>query len=160
MRLSRYGLSVDGPPGWEARIFRREPDGPDEVTHPVLHACTRPLPAARGDFGGGVVDLLDTEDVFVSLVEFGSEVAGTGLFAPQGRPRLRPSHFGPNRLQRSVPGVSAAQHFFTEGDRAFCLFVVLGSHARRMALTPRAESLVAGLAVTDRRTMLRRGGMP
>ena len=83
-----------------------------------------------------------------------------GLFGPRGVPRLAPSQFGPDRLQRVVPGRSAAQHFFTEGGRAFCLFVVLGSHARRMALVPRAAQVVGGFAITDRATLLASGGMP
>ena len=85
----------------------------------MLHACTRPLPAERGDFGSGVIDLLGSDDVFVSLIEFGSEVADQGLFARQGRPALRPSPVrdqpagpllpggqrGPALLLRGRPGV-------------------------------------------------------
>ena len=160
MRIARYGMSVEGVPGWEARISRREPQGPEEVTHPVLHGCTQPLPAVRGDFGSGVVEHLGAEDVFVSVVEFGAEVADQGLFAPQGRPVLRPSQFSPDRIQRSLPGITAAQHFYSEGGRAFCLFVVLGAHSRRMALAPRAERFVTSLRVTDRRVLLRSGGLP
>jgi hypothetical protein len=144
--VSRFGLEAPDRPGWDTRIYRRVP-GAGEDTHPVVHACTRPLPAERGDLGGGVV-------------EVGAELAGQGLFAPRGIPRLAPSQFGPDRLQRVVPGRSGAQHFFTDGDRAFCLFVVLGSHARRMALAPRAAQVVGGFAVTDRTTMLARGPMP
>ena len=62
-------------------------------------------------------------------------------------PALRPSQFGTDRLQRVVRGRSAAQHFFTSDDRAFCLFVVLGSHSRRMALVPRAAKMVAGFTI-------------
>ena len=160
MRITRYGLSVEGSSGWEARISRREPQDAQEVTHPVLHACTRELPAERGDFGSGVVELLGVDDVFVSLVEFGTDVADEGLFAPQGRPVLRPSQFSPDRIQRQLPNITAAQHFFSEGGRAFCLFVVLGAHSRRMALAPRAERFVTSLRVTDRRQLLRSGGLP
>ncbi len=161
MLVSRFGLSAAARPGWDTRIFRRVADTElGEVTHPVLHACTRALPAERGDLGGGVVEVLRPQDVFIALVEFGSDVAGDGLFGPQGVPRLAPSQFGPDRLQRVVPGRSAAQHFFTEGGRAFCLFVVLGNHARRMALVPRAAQAVGGFAITDRATLLASGGMP
>ena len=135
------------------------PPGPvEDVTRPVLHACTRPLPADRGDFGSGVVDLLGPDDVFVALVDYGSEVADVGLFANQGMPRLAPSQFGPNRLQRPLPGLSASQHFFSEGGRAFCLFTVLGSHARRMATVQRAVALVRTVRITDRDTLARQGG--
>src|SRR4051794_6306773 len=157
MATSRYGLSVAAQPGWETRVFRREPQDPQEVTHPVLHACTRPLPAVRGDFGSGVIDVLGSDDVFVSLIEFGTEVADQGLFAEQGMPALRPSQFSVDRLPRSYAGVSAAQHFFSAGGRAFCLFVVLGAHSRRMVLVPRAHQLVRSVRVTDRRTLLREG---
>ncbi|GAA4348479.1 hypothetical protein GCM10023145_08910 [Angustibacter luteus] len=157
---SRYGLTVPAEHGWETRVFRREPLGADEVTHPVLHACTRPLPAVRGDFGSGVIDLLGADDVFVSLIDYGTEVADQGLFARQGRPALRPSQFATNRLARSYPGVSAAQHFFSEGGRAFCLFVVLGAHSRRMATVPRAQAMVRSVRVASRTEMLRTGALP
>jgi hypothetical protein len=126
----------------------------------VLHGCTRPLPAERGDFGSGVVEHLGAADVFVSLVELGTDVADEGLFSPQGRPALRPSQFSPDRIQRSLPRITAAQHFYSEGGRAFCLFVVLGAHSRRMALAPLAERFVASLRVTDRRRLLATGGLP
>jgi hypothetical protein len=157
---SRYGLTVEAERGWETRVFRREPGDVDEVTHPVLHACTRPLPAARGDFGSGVIDLLGADDVFVSLIDYGTEVADQGLFARQGRPALRPSQFATNRLARSYPGVSAAQHFFSEGGRAFCLFVVLGAHSRRMATVPRAQAMVRSVRVASKTEMLRTGALP
>jgi hypothetical protein len=161
MSTSRYGLRVEGADlGWETRVYRREVHEGHEVTHPVLHACTRALPAERGDFGSGVIDQLGSDDVFVSLIEFGSEVADQGLFAAQGMPLLRPSQFATNRLARSYPAVSAAQHFFSEGGRAFCLFVVLGSHSRRMALVPRAERMVRSVRVSSRAQLLREGGMP
>ncbi len=127
--------------------------------HPILHACTLDLPANRGDFGSGVVDLLGSEDIFISLIEYGSDVADQGLFADQGMPRLAPSQFGPARLQRPLPGRSASQHFFSVGGRAFCLFTVIGSHSRRMGTVPRAAAVVRGFGVTDRRTMVRRGEM-
>ena len=146
MRLRNHGLSVTVGDGWDHRIFRRTA-APGEQTLPILHASTRPLPADRGDLGSGAVDLLGSDDVFMSLVEFDPELAGQGLFGPQGMPRLAPSQFSPARLQRVFGGRSAAQHFFTDNGRAFCLFVVLGSHARRMAVVPKAERKVAQLGV-------------
>jgi hypothetical protein len=126
----------------------------------VLHACTKPLPADRGDFGSGAVDLLGPDDIFVALVDYGAEVADRGLFERQGIPRLAPSQFAPNRLQRPLPGLSASQHFFSAGGRGFCLFTVLGSHARRMAGVQRAAQLVRTIHITDRATLARRGGHP
>jgi hypothetical protein len=39
------------------------------------------------------------------------------------------------------------QRFFSQSGRAFCLYVVLGSHARRGVLAPRAEAVVRSLSV-------------
>ena len=177
-----YGLDADAPRGWHVAVTRRpgptgstvdpgarrlgapELDGPgtdaQDVTRPVLHACTKAMPTARGDFGTGVVDLLGPDDIFVALVDYGTEVADQGLFEKQGLPRLAPSQFGPNRLQRPLPGLSASQHFFSSGGRAFCLFTVIGSHARRMASVPRAAALVQTMKITDRATLVRQGGHP
>ena len=169
-----YGLTANAPRGWHVAVTRRPgamapaagltglsaATPLQDVTRPVLHACTRPLPADRGDFGTGAVDLLGPDDVFVALVDYGAEVADHGLFERQGMPKLAPSQFAPNRLQRPLPGMSAAQHFFSSGGRAFCLFTVLGSHARRMASVPRAAALVRTVHITDRDTLTRQGGRP
>jgi hypothetical protein len=167
-----YGLEAFPPRGWHVAVMRRagaEPPPPGarpataalvDVTRPVLHAATIPLPADRGDFGSGVVDLLGPADIFVALVDYGTDVADVGLFEPQGMPRLAPSQFAPNRLQRPLPGLSACQHFFSDGGRAFCLFTVIGSHARRMASVPRAAALVRTVRITDKTTLRRQGGHP
>ncbi|MEO5745962.1 MAG: hypothetical protein ABIQ53_15420 [Terracoccus sp.] len=177
-----YGLRAAAPQGWQVSVTRRpgaEPPTPTpsapvvprglgarnaapeaDVTRGVLHACTRRMPAERGDFGSNVVDLLGPDDVFVALVDYGAEVADQGLFENQGMPRLAPSQFGPNRLQRPLPGMSASQHFFSSGGRAFCLFTVVGSHARRMASVQRAAALVATIRITDRAALARQGGRP
>jgi hypothetical protein len=175
-----YGLRATASQGWQVSVTRRpgaKPAAPSgvvirgaaphgteapeaDVTRAVLHACTRPMPADRGDFGSNVVDLLGPDDIFVALVDYGTEVADQGLFENQGMPRLAPSQFGPNRLQRPLPGMSASQHFFSSGGRAFCLFTVVGSHARRMASVPRAAALVASIRITDRTTLARQGGRP
>src|SRR5690242_11697590 len=167
-----HGMRADAPRGWHVAVRRlpgAEPPAPgartaapqeQDVTRGVLHACTRAMPADRGDFGSGVVDLLGPDDIFVALVDYGTEVADRGLFEKQGVPRLAPSQFAPNRLQRPLPGLSASQVFFSQGGRAFCLFTVLGSHARRMASVPRAMALVDSLRITDRATLARLGGHP
>jgi hypothetical protein len=155
------GVEVRRLPGAEPPTPGARSAAPQEdVTRGVLHACTRAMPAERGDFGTGVVDLLGPDDIFVALVDYGTEVADQGLFEKQGVPRLAPSQFAPNRLQRPLPGLSASQHFFSSGGRAFCLFTVIGSHARRMASVRRAEALVRTLRITDRATLARQGGRP
>ena len=147
MRLSRYGLNLDVPAGWEARIYRRAPQEPGELSYPVLHLGTVPLPAVRGDYGGGVIEHLGSEDVFISMLEFGAAVADDGLFDHQGIPALRPSQFGTGRLPHVQADVSAVQHFFSDAGRAFCLYVVVGSDGRRMVTVPKAAAALRGLTI-------------
>src|ERR1700731_4402890 len=99
VQIAAHGLAVTPPSGWEATIFRR-PSAPGELTLPVLHAATVPLPPGRGDYGGGLVESLSTADVFVGLVEFGAEAAGTPLFGgSSGIPGLTADMFHPTQLQ-------------------------------------------------------------
>ena len=46
-------------------------------------------------------------------------------------------------------GQSGCQRFFSVAGRAFCLYVVLGSHARRTLLTPRVNAVLASLRVEE-----------
>lgn len=165
MRFDSAGIAVDLPPGWEASVFRREEVGPraaalaDDVrartapgatTHPVLHAASFPMPAQRGDYGSGAVDVMGARDVFVTLLEFHPDAARTALFARPGvPPPLRPHDFSPNGLQRALPGQSGCQRFFSVAGRAFCLYVVLGSHARREMLAPVVNGFLATLSVSE-----------
>ena len=185
MRKSGYGISVDVPAGWALSINRRPVDAPmdalgdsllradsapdapgsrpptplepGERTLPVVHVCSRPIPAGVGDFGSGLLEGLGVDDVFVALVEYGSDLAGEGLFSRHGWPRLAPSQFSPARMFRAIPGRSASQHFFTAEERAFCLFTVVGSHSRRMATVPRAATVVRSMGAESATTMRRRG---
>lgn len=165
-RVNDFGLSADLPAGWSARIRRgpdpggaaRGTDGPPlERSMPVLHVSTRPLLPDTGDFGSGMWEALGTDDVFVALVEYGTDVADQGLFESQGLPRLAPSSFHANRMPRHIPGRSAAQRFFSVGGRAFCLFAVIGEHSRRMVTVPRAVAAIRTFSVVDAATMRGRG---
>lgn len=145
--LVGHGLAVDPPPGWDAHIYRR-PAGPVGITMPVLHTANFALPPHRGDFGGGAVELMGPDHVMVMLVELGSDSVGTALCSSVGLPGpLAASAFRPTTLQRALPGQSGAQWFRTVGDRAFCLYVVLGSHARRHALVASVNQVLAGISV-------------
>ena len=148
MKLRSAGLTVELPPGFEARVRKQDPSRPGRQGNAGLHAATVPLPADRGDFGSGAVDALGPDDVFFSLFEYDREEAGTALYAAQGLPRIRPSDFDPNAMQRPLPGQSGGQWFFTVNGRPFCLFVVLGSHARRAAGARRVSDLLAGLDIS------------
>lgn len=147
MRLEHAGVVVDLPAGWEARARTQPPNRPGASGNLLLHAATVPLPAARGDFGSGVVEMLGPDDVFVSLFEYDPEDAGRALFAEQGLPVPRPGDFSMAVLQRTQLGHSGAQWFFSTAGRAWCLHAVLGSHSRRAAGAARLAALLSGTTV-------------
>lgn len=149
-RLSRSGVGVDLPAGWEGSIsgggFELQSDGANEPT--VMHLASFPLPAERGSFGSGAVETMGPGDVFISLFEYGPEAVGTELFAEEGIPRkLAARQFDRNALQRALPEQSGLQLFFTERGRAFCLYVVLGSHIDRADLIPAVNAALDSLEI-------------
>lgn len=147
VRIAGQGLAVTPPAGWEATIYRRPAVG-GEATYPVLHAATVPLTSTpRGDYGGGLVESLTGQDLFVSLLDFGPDAAGSPLFAASGLPGLSPDVFRPKALQRSIAGQAGVQRFFTVGGRALCLYVVLGAFANRVPLSFRANQLIGTLEI-------------
>lgn len=150
MRLGAEGLSVVLPPGWEVRLRTQAPSGRDRSRNLLLHAATIPLPSDRGDFGSGVWELLGPDDVFVALLEYDAEDAEAVLFAAEGLPVVRPSDFSPAAMQQQVAGCSGAQWFFSVRGRPFCLYAVLGSHARRAAGAPAVTRLLAAMHVESR----------
>jgi hypothetical protein len=147
VRLAAHRLAVDTPPGWDARIYRRRPDEPEERTHPVVHAANFALPPSHGDFGSSAVPHMGAGNVLVVLVEYDAESARTPLFANARMPRPRAADFHPAKLQRVLPGQSGGQWFFHLGNRAFCLYVVLGSHTRRARLVPEVHRLLDRLTI-------------
>jgi hypothetical protein len=146
MRVAAHGLAVTTPPGFEVAITRR-PSVAGETTAAVLHAATVALPAGRGDYGAGVVEALGPDDVFVALLDFGADNAGTALFAESAVPVLTPDVFRPKAMQRVIPGQAGVQRFFTVEGRAFCLYAVIGAHARRAFLSPRVNGVVGALEI-------------
>jgi hypothetical protein len=89
--------------------------------------------------------------VLIVLFEFGPEAVGQPLFARPGLPRnLTPSRFSPNALQRTMPGQSGRQIFFTEQGRAFSLYVVLGDHVEAPALTTKANAVLRATTIGPR----------
>lgn len=154
--LAAHGIELDLPDGWDGRIRRRpvaEVEGVASAaslaTPVVAHAATFPLPMGAGDFGGGAVEQMTNLDLFAAVVEFDPDSLGTVLFRRSGVPRrLRPTDFHPQGLQRTLPGQAGAQVFFTEADRPFCLYVVLGSSSRRVRTVPVVNELLGGLRIT------------
>lgn len=152
MDLTAHGIEVAVPPGWDGEIYQRaEGFGPlseDEDTNPVVHLANFPLVANRGDFGSGAVEVMVADNLLIVLFEYGSESVGTAMFAASGIPTVAADDFAPHTMQRPLPGQSGSQYFFTEAGRAFCLYVVLGSHARRRQLVPEVNLVLSTLSVT------------
>jgi hypothetical protein len=148
MRVAHRGLAVITPSGWDARIYQRIADTKGEVTRPILHAADFALPNVRGDYGSGVVEVMAPDKVFLSLIEFDSAEATTPLFANPRPSRITAGEFGPNQLQRGIPGQAGAQFFFSERGRAFCLYVVIGSYEQRTALVARANQIFQGMEIS------------
>ena len=156
MRLGGGGVVLELPSGWEGEIFTRAPEGgrsltasghPDEVARNVVHVANFALPRERGDFGSGAVELMSSGAVLLVLFEHGPESVDTPLFARRGVPVLQPGEFHPQQMQRTLSGQSGRQIFFNEAGRAFCLYVVLGSHRQRDVLVPLANEVLASLEV-------------
>lgn len=141
------GLALTLPSGWEARGRRQPVTLPGRPGNVVLHLMTRPIPADSGDFGSGAVDVLGAGDAFVALLEYDRDEAAATLFAAQGVPTIRPSELSRTAMQRPLPGQTAGQWFFQAAGRPFCLFVVLGSHARRAPGAVRVNALLSRLRV-------------
>jgi hypothetical protein len=145
-RIESWGLSVDPPKGWDAAIYRRAPEAPGpaagaatsvpETPMPILHLANFPLPAQRGDYGGGAVEQMGSGAVFLSILEHHPAEAASPLFAGRAVPwPLRPDQFDPAQMQRMVPNCAGHQSFFVVHERAFCLYAVIGSFRARVPLT-------------------------
>ena len=156
MKLAAYGLSATLPPGWEGNIAAEALPAPGRAAAghteghplPVAHFATFALPAGRDDFGADAVELMNTADAFVALLEYAPEEAGSALFSTQGLPRkLDPRAFSGRQLQRTLDGQAGLQLFFSEQGRAFCLYVVLGDAGDAHRLVRRVEQVLATVQI-------------
>ena len=168
--IDRADVRVVVPAGWEGEIYGRGDHGEVVAAPPstttqgfgtasttstgsqtagrtFLHLATFPLPAERADYGNGAVQLMGPDDIFIALLEHEREDASKALFAPVGIPRLTSSDFRTDVLHRTLPGHSGHQRFFHVGDRAFCLYIVIGSHWARSDLVPRVNDILDGIAI-------------
>jgi len=94
------------------------------------------------------VELMSGTDAFITLFEYGPESAGTPLFEAEGIPRqIAAREFDRNALQRAMPGQTGLQRFFTHNGRAFCLYVVLGSHVDRADILPDVNAVLETLEI-------------
>lgn len=145
--LSAEGITVDLPIGWEGVIGSTAELDDGSVRNVVAHFASFPLPGRRGDFGGGAVDFMGASDAFVVLFEYGRDAAGSALFGAEGVPEIASGHFDRSVLQRPMPLQSGVQRFFTAAGRAFCLYVVVGSHVDRAEILPVVNQLIASLRI-------------
>jgi hypothetical protein len=159
--LSDGGITVDLPGGWDGQIREAGQSSHDTGRHRaarasaagpmptprVLHAASFALPPERGDYGSGAVEVMGGSDILVCLLEHEPEATRTELFRRTGVPRLKPAMFSPQTMQRAMPGMAGAQHFFQEAGRAFCLYVVVGSHRTRGPLVRAADAVVASIHI-------------
>lgn len=157
MRISAYGLALDAPSGWDARIRRNDAAGivagRQLRSHPVLHTADFALPDERGDFGSGAVETMHAPQAFVALVEYHPDSARTALFSPRAaRPALAVDDFSPSRLQRTIRGQAGTQRFFVEAGRAFCLYVVAGSMAELPRTVSRVNATVGAIEIAPQAT--------
>jgi hypothetical protein len=161
--ISAFGIAATLPRGWDGQIFRRPgetsrrasdqptttetPPVGDGTVQPVAHLANFALPAGRGDYGSGAVERMGPADILVCLLEFDPEAVGTRLFSHRGVPRFGINDFAPQTMQRAVAGMCGAQSFFTQGGRAFCAYVVLGSFRLRGPLVPPVNSVLASVRI-------------
>lgn len=124
--LADHGISIDVPAGWEARMS--VPDlAPPAVNLPVLHMADYRLATTRqSSYAIETAAAMEkrTGGVIVSLIEFGSELANMGLYAPQGAPTLHPRDLDGRALQIPRDDQGGVQRFFSLSGRAFSLYVV------------------------------------
>lgn len=159
--LIRSGIQLELPGGWEGRISTRIPETApataldlqiaraDRSTS-LLHVANFALPAEVADFGGGVVEAMGADHVFVALIEYDRASATTPLFDQRRQlpVPLQAQDFDPLALQRSLPGQTGTQRFFTTAGRAFCLYVVLGSRFLRARLIPLVNDTLRTLRIS------------
>ena len=146
--LNGHGLSIEVPPRWEGRIFT--PDLPAPALNlPILHLTDTILSMQRSTFAPELAARAGPSGALVALVEFEGRLADRGLYAAQGLALpLRRDGFDPHALQLPDPSQEGHQRFFSQGGRAFCLYVVLGIGPGADARLRTVNGALATLTVT------------
>jgi hypothetical protein len=132
VEVSRHGLTVSLPPGWQAATQSLTPNLVDPREE--LSVATFPLryrPTECAHVPGSALDDLGPGDAFVSLLERGRDPGSTWDGFP-----ARPAHFGPglggpSEASRCTPGARYVDHWFafTDGGRHFHVLVAFGPAA-------------------------------
>jgi hypothetical protein len=151
-RINGFGIGIGIPPGWDGRIFRRQPQDASASTNPVTHIGNFALPINAGDFGNGAYTIMGPNGIFLSLVEYDPAQASDPLFAAlqQIPTNIDGSCFNPNAMPVVVSGMAGRQFFFTVAKRAFCAFAVIGDYTRRDLLAAQLNPVMAGLQIAPR----------
>lgn len=145
--LSSHSLSVSVPAGWEVEFSELE-SPPGERRRPMVQFANFALPAERGDYGSGAVETMDSGGIFMVLMEFDNASTRTAMFSGTAVPTdLDSVDFSPQVLQRRLPGQSGAQRFFRIHDRAFGLYIVLGSGRASGLLVPEVNRMLRRVTV-------------
>jgi len=161
VRLEGHGFRAELPERWEGAVTipsagpatraRARDRGVTLREPPALHLASFALPALRGDFGSGAVELMGEGDAFVAVVEYGPESLGTALFDTGPLPRrLTRRSLAPSALQRTLPGQAGFQAFGTEAGRPLCLYAVLAGPRGVDAALAQVNEALAGLRVLPR----------
>lgn len=162
IRLANSGISIDLPRRWDAQIRSAggeltsrsaSPLAPLDATPSagsVLHAGSFALPAERGDYGSGAVEVMGGSDILICLLEHEPEAAATALFRREGLPSVGVADFSPESMQRAMPGMSGFQRFFQVAGRPFCLYVVVGHHVTRGPLVRSAHAVVQTISIVPK----------
>jgi hypothetical protein len=151
MKVRSRGIELDLPPGWEAEVDGGAGEGTgapsSEVLTPRTHIASFPMPPVRGDFGSGAVEQMIDGDVLLCLLEEAGDAVRSRLHGRAGIPRVTAADFSPQAMQRPLRGQSGAQVFFHAEDRAFVLYVVLGSHLSRPSRIDAINEVLAGITL-------------
>jgi hypothetical protein len=159
-RVQAMGLAIELVRGWEAEIgpgapapggagvsaagaAASAPPGPPAV----LHAANFALPAGRSEYGAGAVEVMRVGHAFVALIEMGPHSLGTPLFDHPRPSGLVLADLADGQLQRPLPGQVGCQRFFTEGGRAFSLYVVLCGAVVNPLLLPRVNQVIGTITI-------------
>lgn len=146
--LTLHGVSVSVPSGWEVEFAELEPVA-GERRKPMVQMANFPLPAERGDYGSGAVETMDGGSIFIVMMEFDASSTRSAMFSVTDVPTdLETVDFSPQVLQRRLPGQSGAQRFFRIHDRAFGLYVVLGSGRSSPVLVPEVNRMLQRVEIS------------
>ena len=158
--LADSGISIDLPSRWDGQIRAAgrghtshrtttlAPIDASPTVGSVLHAASFALPAERGDYGSGAVEVMGGSDILICLLEHEPEAAATALFRRKGLPNLTAGGFSPQSMQRAIAGMSGFQRFFQVAGRPFCLYVIVGNHATRGPLVRTAAAVIGTIVIT------------